>query len=156
MRLLIAGSMEWSRHTGTVVKDRVTGCVAHAKAHNWVLLIGDAKGVDTWALEAAYELGYDLNRVYVFCRNEARNHARCQVRNTDGKGNKFTSFTERDEYMVRLASIVYVFWNGHSKGSQHVYQYARGLGKGTLLDRGGTFTQSMPKKKEDKREAKAA
>lgn len=127
--LLISGSREWDNSLISKVKARVQAAVQYAKANDYQLFVGDAPGVDELAIWYA-----------------AKSDLPCVIH---GKGGKiratnvgklakcvadFRNYTDRDEYMVSNAYVVYCLWNGYSKGTRHVCAYAKAIGKCTWFE----------------------
>lgn len=106
MRVLISGSRDYPR------KDQVRRFVALMRPLDTVI-VGGARGVDTWAQEAAEErpdLGIEIHpadwEVYGRRAGAVRNAA-----------------------MVDRADLVVAFWDGKSRGTKNTIDFARNMMK---------------------------
>lgn len=86
--------------------------------NGWTLIVGDAPGIDTAAVMHAMTLGCPF-LVYHTDALRIPNVPVGSIINCHGM-----TYTERDEAMVRDAGIVFCIWNGSSKGTKHVFDYA--------------------------------
>ena len=95
-----------------------------------VVLVGDADGVDSMVIDVSAELGVPCVVHHIGARprnwNTAHGIVACP-------GN----YIARDECMVRKADLVMCVWDGKSRGTAHVRDYALKLGKVTHIK---TFT----------------
>jgi len=105
MRIAIVGSREYHD------PEAVTACVSSFPPDT-VIVSGGARGVDTWAEQAAHACGLQVD---------------IKRPNWDayGKGAGFI----RNVDIVRSADKVIAFWDGKSKGTAHSIRVARQLGK---------------------------
>jgi hypothetical protein len=104
------------------------------------LLVGDALGVDAAVVKAAegLRLGYQCYGIDNAPRNGANNYINVspmlQLRHYSAQ----RRFQMRDFYMVENADVVICIWNGKSRGTRVVYDYATQQGKTVYLKQ---FTQ---------------
>ena len=105
MKIAIVGSRNYARPA--LVKEFV-----HAYKGDITIVSGGARGVDTWAVEAAKERGLDI-----------------EVINADwdlyGKQAGFIRNTE----LIEMADEVVAFWDGQSNGTRDTMNKARKVGK---------------------------
>ncbi len=116
-RLLISGS----RDASPQMLDFARRCVGRAQQQGYVVLVGDAAGVDAAVVKQCL-----LLNVPCVCVGIAR-----QPRNGGGKNKRSTylpfgsTYSDRDRYLVECADIVMCIWNGISNGTLAVHEYAR-------------------------------
>jgi hypothetical protein len=131
-RLLITGS----RDTSPALLRLARQAVERARAHGWLVLVGDnPRGVDAAVIDACDALGVN---VLVFGiapqprKGSRRPETYWQVdvsRREEDAFNLFTAYAARDRYMVDLADRVLALWNGSSRGTKAGYDYAVKAGK---------------------------
>lgn len=154
--LLICGSREAS----PVLIDYARRATLRALENGWWIIAGDALGIDQVVAETvrdhfqhADELMYGM-RVYGI--GDAPRHGigdntgRIHFQKLTGYTKQMVthgrrdvhvynehipvnSYTDRDRYMVREADKVLCIWNGSSRGTLAVYEYAEELGKEAWL-----------------------
>ena len=105
MRLAIVGSREYAH------PDKVRGFVSNLAADT-VVVSGGARGVDTWAAEAAKARGLEVQIFPAMW----------------GAYGKRAGFM-RNKQIVEAADGVVAFWDGQSKGTQHTISLAKEAGK---------------------------
>lgn len=125
---VISGSRHWDAAQIPMVKARVQSAVSYAQANSYVLFTGDAPGVDAFAMQYAAQMGV---KHVVHGINGA---IRLEVGEQVSVNTNFTSYTDRDEYMVSAADFVWCLWNGTSSGTQAVYRYAKLLRKTAWIE----------------------
>jgi len=132
--LLICGSRFWSQEAAA--RDLVDRAVERAAENNYHLVVGDAPGVDAWVCAAAIE--HDLRRhTYVWGiapqpRNEWPGAYLTTAFGPAGES-PLSSYRARDDYLISLADVVLCVWNGHSSGTQRVYERALASGRDAHL-----------------------
>jgi predicted Rossmann-fold nucleotide-binding protein len=100
------------------------------------IICGDAPGVDSFAYHAAWEFEC-LRGVYVPARKTPRcNPDQYKIVYVRGGG-----YAHRDRVMVRQADLVFCFWNGYSRGTKAVWDYALELDKPSRLTNVLTWEQ---------------
>lgn len=136
--LLISGSREWV--DPAPVCQYVQRVVARAIEQGYTIYVGDAPGVDAFVVEACREMSYQ-NHTVTFALTQQPRNGGCGytitqelVLNDPNNGIvSFKDYTHRDRYMVELSDIVMCIWNGHSRGTRRVFDYAQMLGKDAHL-----------------------
>ena len=137
--LLISGS----RHATDLMQAYAVKCVQRALDNGWSLIAGDAIGVDALVARLVCPIQDDsapdvLLTVYGI-QDEPRNHAQGHhvayknIYDVQQFGIHVTDYTTRDRYMVHVADYVMCIWNGDSKGTKAVYEYAKEIGKQAWL-----------------------
>ena len=144
-RLLIAGS----RYASPTLLSKTCQAVERAHAHGWLILVGDAGGVDSAVMAACESLGCQ----YVCVGIDARPRSDAFRHVHDAGHGYYVQFAAaregdypaRDRYLADLAHRGLCLWNGLSKGTQAVHEYLQQLGKPVhlLLD-GTTTTPAVP------------
>ena len=76
------------------------------------IISGGARGVDTLAAHYAKEKGIELS---VFLPNYQKHLRGAPIR--------------RNELMAKECNVLVAFWDGESKGTKHIINYAKKLGK---------------------------
>ena len=96
---------------------QVERVVERIAARGYGLIVGDAPGVDTAAVQLAQQcgIGYMCYGIKPRPRNGAMNYTRLPT---------FT-YRNRDRLMVDMADLVYCIWDGNSSGTKAVCDYAR-------------------------------
>lgn len=118
MKILISGSRKISQHGMSYAK----ACVRRVKERGDEVIVGDAPGIDAAVIAECDRIGVP---VQVWYRGNAPRH-RTNTGQNVAVGN--VRYTVRDELMVSRADIVVCVWNGRSKGTKHVYDYATAIG----------------------------
>jgi len=121
--LLISGS----RIATAAMLDYARAAVTNAKERGWCVIVGDAFGVDRVVADECRALDVQVF-VYGIAENP-RNGALWAGKNMYTWLSGAQNYRQRDEHMVRLANSVLCIWNGESKGTKHVYDYAKRLKK---------------------------
>ena len=88
------------------------------------VVTGGAKGVDTWAHNAAVEHGFTKTWVMEAQWSNQRSPTFDKSKNYDPAAGY-----RRNEAMRDYADIVVVFWDGESRGSKHMIGISRAAGK---------------------------
>jgi hypothetical protein len=137
-RLLIAGS----RHASAELLKRAYMAVERARANGWAILVGDAEGVDAAVIVGCNKLG-----VNYLCAGITRAPRSENFRSAAQGGTGFYirhasdvrgDYAARDRLLVDMADRVLCLWNGGSRGTRLVYDYARKVGRPVdLLTLGG-------------------
>lgn len=113
-RIAIVGSREG------INRERVQEFVGMLDPTTTVVISGGARGVDSWAVEAAKERDIRV-RVYPA---HWKVHAECNCRNKSGGSIcKYAGF-RRNKVMIDAADDVVAFWDGKSSGTAHSIEYA--------------------------------
>src|SRR5216684_393027 len=122
--------------------------VERAKANGWAILVGDAEGVDAAVIDACNAL--QVNYVCFGISTKPRN-GRVAYIHDGGTGRYWRvdvktayDYTSRDQRMIDLADRVLCIWDGQSKGTAAVAQYARGIHKQVDVL---TFNKALPARK---------
>lgn len=121
--LMISGS----RKTTENILQYTYDVVDRSIANGFDIVVGDAMGVDSAVVWRCLEKEYDEFTVYgtkTTPRNEAptTNYKLFQAIEGQGDGR---NYTDRDRFMVDMADRVMCIWNGESKGTIAVAEYAR-------------------------------
>lgn len=107
MKIAIVGSRPMFLANPELVETMVRAYVEQLPKDT-IIISGQAEGVDTWAEQAAKELGY----TFIPFKAQWK---------TYGKSAGF----RRNAEMVNEANKVVAFWNGHSRGTEHTINMAR-------------------------------
>jgi hypothetical protein len=95
------------------------------------IIVGDALGVDSIVADWAERLLVPY-QIYGVTENgrgvQSVNYVQLDKDDLQGLG-EGNDFTLRDKYLIQRADEVFVVWNGRSKGSREVYEYALQLKK---------------------------
>lgn len=101
------------------------------------LLVGDAAGVDNYAVQQAenvnlHYMAYGIQRL---ARNGARRYTNVRSRLNTKYVTSYpqTLYRLRDEFMVQQADVVLCFWNERSNGTKFVFEYACALEREAYL-----------------------
>lgn len=128
-KVLITGS----RQNYEIFLPRITKGLLNVFMSYSSIIVGDAKGVDAVIVRKCNEMGipYTCYGISRMGRNPESygNYKQVEGASNYGKG----AYFYRDEVMVELSDVCVAFWNGFSKGTKHTYDYARKLGKPSLL-----------------------
>lgn len=134
-RIMICGS----RDATPAMLGYARRCVERAVLKELLILVGDAVGVDGAVCAAAYDLnaacftygiqpqprnGEVRNPRSLYVNLNNKRHAG-EVGKTPGE----VTYTDRDQFLVKHASVVVCIWNGlnEESGTYKVYRYARQL-----------------------------
>jgi hypothetical protein len=123
MNILITGSRNASK--GMICYAR--RCVQRALEKGYIVIVGDAPGIDQAVIETADELGVKLEvfGAYKKLRNKSSRPG-CN-RLYDG------NYTQRDNAMIELVGTVINIWNCTSNGTKRNHQHALARGKASHL-----------------------
>lgn len=109
--------------------------IDRALANDWLIICGDANGVDD---TLAYVTGHNkyshldpFLMMYGIQSKPRANNIGNKCKYTD-VSDFYPTYTLRDEFMVSKADFVFCVWDGQSKGTKHVYDYA--LQQGFVTD----------------------
>jgi uncharacterized phage-like protein YoqJ len=152
--ILICGSREAS----PVLLDYARRATLRALENGWWIIAGDAVGIDQAVAETVRDHFHHKDEMMLGMRvyglGDAPRHGvmqhpvdYCKLRNynertTSGSAGRIflreyvipvKTYQQRDECMVRLADKVLCIWNGMSKGTLAVYEYAESLEKEAWL-----------------------
>ena len=154
--LLISGS----RDASLALLDYARRAVLRALENGWWLIAGDAAGVDQAVAETVRDhfqhedelmlgmrvyglgdaprhgIGGNTGRVHYQKLTHYSETAMSSGRRDVHVYNRqipITTYTDRDRYMVREADKVLCIWNGVSRGTLAVYEYAEACGKEAWL-----------------------
>lgn len=152
--LLICGS----REANAALLDYAQRATLRALERGWWIIAGDAVGIDQVVAETVRDHFHHEDELMLGMRvyglGDAPRHGVMQFpvdycklrsysqRTHEGSGGRLylreyvipiTTYTDRDRYMVREASKVLCVWNGVSRGTLAVYEYAESLGKEAWL-----------------------
>ena len=123
-KLLISGS----REANSKLLHYVHFIVERAKVNGFHVICGDAGGVDSQCWHSCQEL--DVPYTVYGIADKPRNDA--PIINFEVVRPART-YEQRDRTMVEMADKVMCIWNGESKGSLAVYEYAKAQGKDCWL-----------------------
>jgi hypothetical protein len=124
-----------SRYPTGLMTDVARWWAVHIWYRHHQILVGDAVGIDSDAIEKAEQWGtaYTAYGVWDKPRNNAKNY--CNVYDlvrqrlaTVSNPTPSQLYTERDRWLVEQADFVVCIWNGVSKNTLAVYEYAQQLG----------------------------
>jgi hypothetical protein len=125
-KILVSGSREITAKMETIV--RAVMYKIWYRGNN-TILVGDASGVDALVIEWAQKL--HIPYLCVTPHSKPRNLAALDNfmtikpdMNTLRSMPHSYVYTYRDRWMVDEADHVICIWNGHSKGTRNVYEYA--------------------------------
>lgn len=120
MKLMICGS----RAMVPAGLDYTSKCIERVQKLGWEVICGDAPGVDQRVLRECQRLGIKL-AVYTPIGYHTR------AARYDGVIYKHVGmgYSGRDQEMVKMCDRVLVVWNGESRGSKAVHDFALGIGK---------------------------
>lgn len=124
--LLITGS----RQATTDMIARARAMVAAAKARGWVIIVGDAEGVDAAVMDEADRLGVR----HIICGANGTLRRKTATGSTTAIDGDYLA---RDRFMVDNAMVVWGVWNGHSRGTAYTCNYAKRTGKPVFLENYG-------------------
>lgn len=113
--VLVSGSRGFA--SSTMVRETIRGFLKPGDT----LMHGDAHGVDTWAAQAAAEIGA---------------HTVARPANWDKYGRRAGIMRNRqmlDEAMGSGLTVVLIFWDGYSKGTKHMLELCARSGAPYLL-----------------------
>lgn len=98
----------------------VNALVLRIKTLGYSVIVGDAPGIDFLVMQACSENNVEclVHHIAELPRNFVTG---CEMEMVSG------NYTKRDEYMVGKADIVMCIWNGKSRGTKHVFDYAKSL-----------------------------
>lgn len=123
MNIVITGS----RMCNIKLINKLHQITAWCKTNHHHVLTGDAHGIDLVARQDCCQLGITCNVYGAFNRfrfsNLGGHLADCS----------FQDYHSRDRHMVEHADMVIALWNGTSPGTRQAFQYARSLGKKTIV-----------------------
>lgn len=106
IKIIVAGSRTFNDFA--LLVEKVGGYIDHAHFHEPLQIVsGGARGADTLGERYAREYGFDLK---VF----------------PAEWNKYgrSAGYIRNEEMAKYATHCFIFWDGESKGSKHMYDLA--------------------------------
>lgn len=99
--------------------------VARCRELEWVVIVGDAEGVDAQVIGKCHHIGVPFACYGITasprnfcCQGHLGNYLQA-------KGD----YLARDRQMVEAADRVLAIWNGQSRGTKYTYDYAVKLGK---------------------------
>ena len=123
MKIAIIGSRQCNEMLVNKLHQITTWC----KEHNHTVLTGDLHGIDLVARQ-------DCAQLHIPCSVYGAFH-KFRFSNLGGhlEDCHFTDYTSRDCYMVDHSDMVIALWNGTSTGTRQAFQYARSLGKKTIV-----------------------
>lgn len=124
--LLISGS----RNATKEMLDYAASVVTVANRNKFIILVGDAPGIDQVVVETCTIVNAVC--ICVGITKDPRNGGAQNLRSTY-KHLKNANYTARDRHMVERAAKIICIWDGKSKGTKAVYDYAQELGKPVLL-----------------------
>lgn len=154
--LLICGSREAS----PVLLDYARRATLRALEHGWWIIAGDAVGIDQVVAETVRDhfqhedelmfgirvyglgdaprhgIGGNIGRIHFQKLTGYTKQTVTRGRRDVHVYNEYiaiSSYTDRDRYMVREAQKVLCIWNGSSRGTLAVYEFAEELGKEAWL-----------------------
>ena len=107
MRLIIAGGRDFSDYN--LLQDSANRFIG--KEQNVIIISGLAKGADTLGLQYAGDYGYT-------------------VEGFAAEWNKYgrSAGIKRNKYMAKNADSLLAFWDGKSKGTMHMIDFADSIG----------------------------
>lgn len=116
------------------------------------ILFGDAPaGVDRWVGERLTELPYRNAALFTPLREPRIPKPPGAIAINDRLVTSsaigilpLRNYTDRDHYMVELADVVIAIWNGDSRGTRSVYEYAMQIGRDAHLYRPEATLQPAP------------
>lgn len=116
--VLITGSRNADRMMLAAVRQIVTQIARDGDR----LLVGDAHGVDAFAIQVADELGVEVvvHGAYERLRHSTTNGSNCALD---------CNYLERDRVMAEACDVCVAVWDGQSRGTRLTAEYARKLGK---------------------------
>ena len=126
--LLISGS----RDDNSVMRKYARRCVQRAKDRVYLVIIGDAHGIDAVVMEECHRLGVP-HIVYGANGTIRRRTPSCSIYICDG------NYLARDYEMAKACDLCIGIWNNKKKsnggksGTEHTYGYAVELGKQAWL-----------------------
>lgn len=121
MNILISGSRSLTNEMNYAL-----ALVGRCKELGATVLVGDAAGIDNLVLRACHQLSVPCI-IHHIARSPRHLSSSAQTIRVDG------SYTHRDEYMVEHADLVMCVWDGTSRGTKHVFDYAKSLNKQAYL-----------------------
>lgn len=136
-KILICGSRY---PTGSMV-DAAHWWTVHISYRHHAILVGDAVGIDAVVVKHAeiWNANYTAYGVWDKPRNNAKNY--CNLYNivrerlaTIPRPTPSQLYTERDRWMVEQVDRVVCIWNGSSKGTLAVFEYAKQCGIQAVLE----------------------
>jgi hypothetical protein len=149
--LVVSGSRSFAAHVKAPwAREQVAAAVKLALARGWCVVVGDAFGVDSYAIVEAYFQGVPV--IVLGC--EAVGRLRTPAKETmltwlvPGGDRRGSCFVVRDEALCVLASLApasgfYGVWDGVSRGTLHTAGFAKRYGvPGVLVSREGRETWS--------------
>ncbi len=123
MNIVITGSHDCNERLITKLHTITAWC----KENHHHVLTGDANGIDMVARQDCHRLGISCNVYGAYNKFRFSNFgghlADCS----------FQDYHSRDKFMVEHADMVIALWNGTSPGTRRTFQYARSLGKKTIV-----------------------
>ena len=123
MNIVITGS----RECNNAMCQKIHEITAWAKANNHTILTGDAHGVDVVTRA-------DCRKLHIPCSvYGAFNRFRLSNMGGHLEDCRFADYTTRDKFIVDHADLVIAVWNGKSSGTRLTFQYARVIGKKTIV-----------------------
>lgn len=125
--LLISGS----RYASVAMLDYAEKAVIRAIQNDYTIIFGDADGIDSKVALSVELYSEKLCAQCYYVRGNCRipNHFDTIYYHNCGA----ISYSERDRFMVNDADIVLCIWNGVSKGTKAVFDYAQAQGKKVWL-----------------------
>lgn len=121
LKLLISGS----RDATPEMLDYARRAVERAYAKEWIIIVGDAEGVDSAVIDHAYHIG----AVHIVYGLKKPRHTSLGMGWVSVEG----GYLARDRQMARDCDLCLAIWNGVSRGTWYTYNYARKLGKPSWL-----------------------
>ena len=122
-KVLITGS----RQATPAMLAKVEAVVRWVKRQGYVLLVGDATGVDAHVRLCAEALSVPTTVFGAYGRLRDRYHSQEQVVVVP------EGYAVRDRLMAQACDLCVAVWNGRSRGTRATFEYARRLGKRVVV-----------------------
>ena len=123
-RVLITGS----RRCSSAMADKVKEVVKWIVDNGHCLIVGDAVGVDSVAINEMHRLGQSGNMEVCSACSRALTFPGVYTGTVLKKGNLF-----RNRFMVDKCYLCVAIWDGRSKGTRYTFEYARAQGKRVIV-----------------------
>lgn len=106
MRITIGGCRDYNNYS--VFEKFVSECISEIESENIIILSGHCSGVDAMAERYAMEKGYKL-----------------EIYPADWKKYGRAAGPKRNKEMVQDSNVVIAFWDGKSKGTKSLVEFAK-------------------------------
>ncbi len=110
-RIVVAGCRDFENYD--IAKEYIDFCISEIKNNHTVIFVsGGCRGADRLGERYAQENGYEV-----------------ELHSADWKKYGRSAGPKRNKEMAEIADYVICFWNGKSKGTKSMIDYAKGLNK---------------------------